>query len=102
MTNMRRTGPFIERKASRFWDYGIEFFFLLFNLYFTICPAGHLINFSSLIGNQMARMWIKRSKHEISTQSIFNILFTVICINIIIYNFDRRKQVYLDIFLQQI
>ena len=102
MTNMRRTGPFIEHKASRFWDYGIEFFFLLFNLYFTICPAGHLINFSSLIGNQMARMWIKRSKHEISTQSIFNILFTVICINIIIYNFDRRKQVYLDIFLQQI
>ena len=25
------------------------FFFLLFNLYFTICQAGHLINFSNLI-----------------------------------------------------
>ena len=25
------------------------FFLLLFNLYFTICPAGHLVNFSNLI-----------------------------------------------------
>ena len=24
-------------------------FLLLFNLYFTICPAGHLVNFSNLI-----------------------------------------------------
>ena len=27
----------------------LEFFLLLFNLYFTICPAGHLVNLSSLI-----------------------------------------------------
>ena len=25
------------------------FLFLLFNLYFTICSAGHLVNFSNLI-----------------------------------------------------
>ena len=28
---------------------GTVCFILLFNLYFTICPAGHLLNFSNLI-----------------------------------------------------
>ena len=30
-------------------DYTTSFLFLLFNLYFTICPAGHLLNLSILI-----------------------------------------------------
>ena len=31
------------------WDKSFFFLLLLFNLYFTICAAGHLVNFSNLI-----------------------------------------------------
>ena len=40
---------FIFRKTLEIYISHIEYHPLLFNLYCTICPAGHSVNFSSLI-----------------------------------------------------